>query len=448
MNNFAHNSFQMKKLLILAYDFPPYVSVGGLRPYAWFKYLKEFGIEPVVVTRNWTNEHGNGLDYISASPSTESIVETTEWGTIIRTPYKPNWGNRMLLKYGDNKYRLLRRFYTAFIEIKQFITVSGTKKELYYSAHDYLKKNKVDAIIATGDPFVLFYYAGKLGKKFKTPWIADYRDPWSQSKEQSAILYGKWNKWIECKTVSSAENITTVSDFLKFKLKELIPGKEINVFPNGYDPEIIDEVAASPQNTDRLTITFIGTVYDWYPWKSFLTVFSELASSFPIRLNLYGVNNSEEISEFIRGFSEEAQHAIKIFPRMPNKDLLYQISKENVMLLFNNYSYMGTKIFDYIGVRRRIILCYNKDEQAHELKKKYYNIEEIDGASKQLQIDLINETNSGVVVEDEEHLRKVLLELIQEFAEKGKIECHSNGVEKYSRKIQVKKLAELIRKIS
>ncbi len=34
----------MKKLLILAYDFPPYVSVGGLRPYAWYRYLKEYGV--------------------------------------------------------------------------------------------------------------------------------------------------------------------------------------------------------------------------------------------------------------------------------------------------------------------------------------------------------------------------------------------------------------------
>jgi len=29
-----------KKVLILAYDFPPYVSVGGMRPYNWYRYLK------------------------------------------------------------------------------------------------------------------------------------------------------------------------------------------------------------------------------------------------------------------------------------------------------------------------------------------------------------------------------------------------------------------------
>ena len=56
---------KMKKVLILAYDFPPYVSVGGLRPHAWYKYLKEFGVEPIVVTRQWENVHGNHLDYIS-----------------------------------------------------------------------------------------------------------------------------------------------------------------------------------------------------------------------------------------------------------------------------------------------------------------------------------------------------------------------------------------------
>lgn len=46
----------MKKVLILAYDFPPYVSVGGLRPYSWYKYFKEFGLYPIVVTRQWENK--------------------------------------------------------------------------------------------------------------------------------------------------------------------------------------------------------------------------------------------------------------------------------------------------------------------------------------------------------------------------------------------------------
>ena len=84
----------MKKVLILAYDFPPYVSVGGLRPYSWYKYFKEFGLYPIVVTRQWSNKYGNHLDYIAPSETNETIIEETEYGKIIRTPYKPNLSNR------------------------------------------------------------------------------------------------------------------------------------------------------------------------------------------------------------------------------------------------------------------------------------------------------------------------------------------------------------------
>src|SRR5690606_36940973 len=172
----------MKKLLILAYDFPPYVSVGGLRPHSWFKYFKEFDVEPIVVTRQFSAEFGDARDYVAPSESATTVIEQTEHGTIIRSPYKPNFANRLFLKYGDSKFRLVRKMYTAFFEIAQFLWVCGPKKELYKAADAYLAKNKVDAIIATGDPFVLFSYANRLGKRYTIPWIADYRDPWSKSK--------------------------------------------------------------------------------------------------------------------------------------------------------------------------------------------------------------------------------------------------------------------------
>ena len=184
----------MKKVLILAYDFPPYVSVGGMRPYNWYRYLKEFDVEPVVITRQWENKHGNNLDYIDGGSSKETIIEKTEFGTIIRTPYIPNFANRLMLKYGENKYRILRKSISAFYEFAQFIFPVGPKVELYRGAKEYLKNNKVDVIIATGDPFILFSYASKLSKEFGIPWIADYRDPWSHNQEHRKNFIQKhWN---------------------------------------------------------------------------------------------------------------------------------------------------------------------------------------------------------------------------------------------------------------
>jgi glycosyltransferase involved in cell wall biosynthesis len=441
----------MKKLLILAYDFPPYVSVGGLRPYNWYRYLKTFGVEPIVITRQWSNTYGNHLDYIAPGSSETLFIEETEYGTIIRTPYKPNLSNRLLLKYGDRKYKWLRKAISAYYEFAQFLFPVGPKVEIYRAAKDYLKQNKVDAIIASGDPFILFKYAAKLGSVHQIPWIADYRDPWSHNQEYAkSALQNRWHRFFEKRIVKKTSHITTVSNFVFNKIDGLIPGKPHSILPNGYDPEVIDKIAEIPQGHDTLQIAFVGTIYEWHPIESFLRtvkVFIEQNQNVTIRINFYGTNISEKLQELTTYEYPELAKFVTITPKIPNLELLRKLAENNVMLLFNYYSYMGTKIFDYLGIRRKMILCYSNDPEAQSLKDKYYNIEESASESNQLQADLIQETQSGIVVKDSAHLLEVLNELYQEFKSSGEIACHSIGVENYSRKIQVEQLAELVHKM-
>lgn len=439
----------MKKVLILAYDFPPYVSVGGLRPYNWLKYLKEFGVEPIVVTRQWGNTYGNGLDYIAPSASKAVVIEKQEYGTVIRAPYFPSFSNRLLLKYGADKFRFIRKVLTAWDEIRQFLWVSAPKKQLYLAARDYLKANKVDVLLATGEPFVLFSFAKHLSKEFDIPWIADYRDPWSQNKgRQQNKLYTLWNQFLERKIVLSACSIITVSEFIKHKLHELFRDKTIHILPNGYDPEVIEKVAQLPQTTQQLTISYIGTIYNWHPWRSFLEQYAAFLENNlvgELKLHFYGINISKEVNDFIQQLPVDIQSTITIYPKMPNAELLEKIANENVMLLFNDYSIRGTKIYDYIGLNRKIILCYANDSKALILKDKHYSIGEMEGVSKQLQANLILATNSGIIVQNEGHLQTVFKDLVEEFNENGKIACNSIGAENYSRKIQVQKLATIIK---
>ena len=61
---------------------------------------------------------------------------------------------------------------------------------------------------------------------------------------------------------------------------------------------------------------------------------------------------------------------VVIYPKTHNNLLLQELAKNNVVLLFNDYSILGTKIFDYIGIKRTILLCYANDDEANKLKKK------------------------------------------------------------------------------
>ena len=44
----------------------------------------------------------------------------------------------------------------------------------------YLQENPVDAIISTGPPHSMHLIAWRLKKHFNIPWIADFRDPWTE----------------------------------------------------------------------------------------------------------------------------------------------------------------------------------------------------------------------------------------------------------------------------
>lgn len=434
----------MKRLLILAYDFPPYVSVGGLRPYAWYRYMKEYGVEPIVVTRQWGNKYGNELDYIAPSESKETIVEETEYGTIIRTPYRPNLANKIMLKYGRNRFALLRKLVTAWYEFMQFIFFVGPKSELYRGANEYLKQNKVDAIIATGEPFILFKYASALSKKYGVPWIADYRDPWSQNKNRSKFI-GRWSKYFEKKFMANAECVVTVSEFVKVQIKTNVH-KPFHIIPNGYNPDAMNAVSDIKQGRDCLRFAFAGAIYSWHPYKNVISTFVEFIQKnnidIKIELNFFGINRHEEIRQFAR--ENNIEEYIHVYPRMDNTSLLENLCKQNVMLLFNDYSIMGTKIYDYLGLKRKILLCYSDDKEALLLKEKYYPNEEIDGLGTHLQEDLLKQTNSGIVVKNHEHLLQVLNDLYAEFNQNHCIACHSVHTEQFSRKEGVRLLAEML----
>lgn len=440
----------MKKILILAYDFPPYVSVGGLRPYSWYKYFKEFGFYPVVVTRQWSNKHRNYLDYIAPSESNEIIIEETEFGTILRTPYKPNFANRLLLKYGEHKFRLIRKIITGYYEFIQFLFLVGPKSALYRGAKEYLKNNKVDLIIATGDPFILFKYASNLSKKYKIPWIADYRDPWTQDKSRvNNWFYNVYFSYFEKKITINVKLIITVNDFSLYKISKGLKNKTFEIIFNGYNPENFTENIIITQKNNFLTLAFTGTINKWHPIKQFLAVLNNFCNQekSQININFYGINNTRIIENFIKTHNPKFLK-IELYDKIPNNQLIKILNEyTDILVLFNDYYILGTKIFDYLALRKKILFCFSEDKEAEELKNKYYiytNNYQYDNIP---QIELIKETDSGIIVKDQNHLYEVLRELYEEFSKNNFIKCNTHGYEFFSRKNQTERLSKIISKI-
>ena len=162
------------KVLILCNDFPPINSIGAERPYSWYFYFKEQGIEPVIITKNWDNNNDSRFLQVKNNKT----VENTEKGTIIRVNEGLTPSLWFRNKFGE-KFSIVRKSLTFIGKLLSFnLFLFDQHREIYNAAKEYLKANEIDLIITTGEPFILFKYGHLLRSKNNIKWIADYRDGW------------------------------------------------------------------------------------------------------------------------------------------------------------------------------------------------------------------------------------------------------------------------------
>ena len=99
------------RILILAYDFPPNLSIGGQRPWYWAKHLHEHGVYPIIITRHWNAGLESAADCVkpSASQAIQDVRQDTH--RVIRIPFNPGLRDKIFLKNGAKKMRGLEKYY-------------------------------------------------------------------------------------------------------------------------------------------------------------------------------------------------------------------------------------------------------------------------------------------------------------------------------------------------
>lgn len=414
----------MKKVLILAYDFPPYNSIGGQRPYSWYKYLSEFGIEPIVVTRHWDREIQNSIDYVKPSECQVETIQNTYLGTIIRVLFKPNLRDKMLLKYGFSKYTVLRKILTLIYQFGEFIfPMLDNRKIIYKAANNYLTQNSVDAIIATSEPFILFKYARKLSKIHNIPWCADYRDGWSTNYNRG-LFEKQFYQIIEKSIIKSCRQIITVSDEFKYQLEKLHSKKLVEVVMNGYFPELFENLQV--KNSEKFTLGFAGTLYNYQPIELFAKSFNFSPSITDyISIKFIGLNFYPEQKNRIENAFIDYKGSIETTDRLSHIDTLNELNACQLLLLpaSSEQAQLYAKTFDYLALNKKILLFKNDN-----------------GALEKI----ILKTNSGIICNNSEEIADAIKVAFLEWQQKGKVKCNSININQYSRKEQAKKLATLL----
>jgi len=426
----------MRKVLIITYYWPPSGGSGVQRWLKFAKYLPQYGWQPVIYTPenpDFAIEDQSLLQDVS--PDTE-VLKTKIWEPYeIYKALTGNKGEKVNVAYaaGGKKGGAIHKLALALrgnllIPDPRCFWINPSVKYL----SEYLRNNPVDAIISTGPPHSMHIIALKLHRKTNIPWIADFRDPWTNIdfyKELNLTwLADKLHHRREQQVISEADCVVSVTPTWCSEFEAKGP-KKIALVHNGYDEA---DVAGQDVAVDEeFSLVHIGSVNAarnpkvlWKALSELLPENKELASQIKIKLvgNIEAVV-FEDIEKYRLGdYVEKVGY-------LSHKDAVaFQQKAQMLLLLINNTpnanGILTGKLYEYMASGRATLAI---------------------GPSGSDIAKVLNQTGSGAIVDfdDVEGMKKMLLDLFAKY-QTGTLTSSASGYEQYSRRAQCGVMAGLL----
>lgn len=419
----------MKKVLIVSYHYPPRPGIGTNRISGLTKYLKKFGWEPVVLTTEI--EEGEWAPYAK-------VIQTEFCSSVDRVKrlfrLKPGKGLQQQLGISEKQHH--KGAFTCIINlIKEAVAYPDEFctwiKEASKVGIEIVEKEKISVVLSSSGPVSTHLIARNISRKKKIPWIADYRDLWTQGHYYEHTNLRKiFERRCELRTLKNASALVTVSPPYAEKLRFLHENKEVLCITNGFDPE---EVREEEYKNEKFVITHTGSLYDLKKNpESLLVVLKELIDNGfmderKVHLDFYGPY-CYKLQKIIEKYGLEGKVSQN---GMVGRAVSLERQRKSSVLLIMEWDYPGEegvytgKIFEYLAAKRPILV--------------------IGGRGGVLK-ELIDETGTGFYVPAGKDLKGVVMQLYEEFISFGQPIYTGNWEEisKYSHVNMAEKFARLL----
>ncbi len=356
----------MKKVLIIAYQFPPMGGPGVQRTLKFVKHLRSFGYEPVVLTRAEGKMKFVDKTMLSEIPEGVKVFRTnpydlTELPSALSLVGKVV-ARKVLIPDGERLWQL-----------------SIQKKAL-----EIVKSEGIELVYSTSYPYSDHLLGLYLKKKLNIKWVADFRDEWTNNPYTLDHPHNKIRTAIEKKqekeVLLTADYLITNTPVMRKNFIENNHLKENNFcfIPNGYDEEDFLGLDASKKNNSKFTMTYTGMLYGRRKPDTFFAALSQLIQENKIakekvHVQLIGNFVVEKLTETIKSYG--LRDVVHILSYMPHKQCINELLKSDALLLIEGTGrgaeafYTG-KVFEYMNTQRPVLAILPENGVAAELVKK------------------------------------------------------------------------------
>jgi glycosyltransferase involved in cell wall biosynthesis len=354
----------MKKVLVIAYYFPPMGMAGVQRTLKFVKYLHDYNWKPTVLTIAPGAYYAK--DYSLLNELEGKDIEILRVQTMMEPTQMLK--NKEVLDIPKESHRkILSRLSQVFLLPDNKI---GWKKKAIELAENYIEKENIDVIYSTAPPYTDFLIGVELKKKFHLPLVFDYRDAWVDNPYNfyATPFHKMMSIKMERKALHESDHIITINR----RIKELLISRysflkynDITILSQGFDPvDFNDDETATLPKVNKFRITYSGTFIDRRTPIYFLTAVDKLLKENPEMRNDFEAcflghfrKENEKIVKKLK-----LQDVVNIVGYVDHKECIKYLKTSDVLWLIigkgKGDEMMSTgKLFEYIGARKTILGC-------------------------------------------------------------------------------------------
>lgn len=435
-----------KKVLMIAYAFPPIGGPGVQRVLKFVKNLRHFGWEPVVLTVGKTSLSIKDESLFQEVPDEVEIIriddvklEEVDNKFIHRlvNMYSEIIGDTLLL----NKY--IKVLKNVGNNIGEYLFIpeyqSAWALRVVENIDKYIELEEIDIIYTTADPNADNFIGYLLKKYYNKPWVADFRDAWTKNPytdyDRSGIKYE-----IECamekKVVPYADFILTATEVIteEFVSSLNLNSKYIKTITNGYDEQDFNDIDNYEIKNEKFTIIHNGLFYQTRTPLTFFKAIRNLLNKKLIDIKKLSVlfTRKDDWSKVVTQMGLD--DVVEFLGYMNHKESLVKAISSDLLLLVvgsgeNNKGIYTGKLFEYLRLCKPILSLSPKESLVEKL---------LDKTKRGKNIDF----------DDVEGIEEYILEAYKKW-ENGTLAEFSvtEDIKEYERKGLTKKLSEIFSEI-
>jgi glycosyltransferase involved in cell wall biosynthesis len=376
-------------VLQIAYYYPPMGGAGVQRALKFSKYLGEFGVRTVVLA---AHDPGYVSDASLAAEIPAAVaVHRVEHrpllqrlmarrahasaGAAIEPPAQPSSATRAWLRDAAlSTYAALR-----FPDDK-----SDWARSALQRARQLVRDERIDLIFSSAPPMSAHWLASRLARETALPWVADYRDLWTDNPAYAAP---GWRRALDQRSESAwlkrAAGVVTVTPSWQQRFTQRLGAAcPVAFIPNGYDEADFAALPLVRHADGAFRLVHTGTFYGPRDPGTLLDAVDRYLSASvpgakPLRLRLIGNMGSRFDSRLAR-FGAAHPGVVERVAYLPHREALAEMMAADALLLVVGAGQAGKhkavvagtlpgKIFEYLRASRPILLLGDEQGDAAQI---------------------------------------------------------------------------------